>query len=138
MRVIESRFEEWRPRHEEVFDLVFAATAWNWIDPAVRYVKAASVLRPNGHLAFWNAGHVFPADGDPFFAQIQDVYEAIGEGLPPDAPWPRPGDLVEERDGVEADGLFQIVLIKHFDWELVYTADEYIGLLDTFSGHIAM
>ena len=138
VRVIESRFEEWQPRHGEVFDLVFAATAWNWIDPAVRYVKAASVLRPNGHLAFWNAGQVFPAEGDPFFVEIQDVYEAIGEGLPPDASWPRPGELVEERDGVEASGLFDIVLIRHFDWERAYTADEYIGLLDTFSGHIAM
>ena len=28
--------------------------------------------------------------------------------------------------------------IRHFDWEIRYTADAYIRLLDTFSGHIAM
>jgi hypothetical protein len=28
--------------------------------------------------------------------------------------------------------------MRHFDWEVSYTAEQYIGLLDTFSGHIAM
>lgn len=42
------------------FALVFAATAWNWVDPAVRYGLAWRALRPGGHLAFWNAAHVFP------------------------------------------------------------------------------
>jgi hypothetical protein len=45
-------------------------------------------LRSDGHLAFWSATHLIPDDGDPFFDDIQDVYEEIGEGLPPDAPRP--------------------------------------------------
>ena len=28
--------------------------------------------------------------------------------------------------------------VRHFDWETRYTAEEYIRLLNTFSGHIAM
>ncbi len=28
--------------------------------------------------------------------------------------------------------------MRHFDWERRYDAEEYIGLLSTFSGHIAM
>jgi hypothetical protein len=28
--------------------------------------------------------------------------------------------------------------VRHFDWEISYTAEEYIRLLDTFSGHIEM
>ena len=80
--VIEGRFEEWRARPGERFDLVYAATAWHWIDPAVRYRQAWQVLRPGGHLAFWSALHVFPDGGDPFFREIQEVYEEIGEGLP--------------------------------------------------------
>jgi aminoglycoside phosphotransferase (APT) family kinase protein len=55
---------------------VFAATAWHWVDPEVRYSKAAAVLRPRGHLALWGAGRVIPYDGDPFFEEIQEVYEA--------------------------------------------------------------
>jgi hypothetical protein len=30
------------------------------------------------------------------------------------------------------------VAVRHFDWEISYTAEEYIRLLGTFSGHIAM
>jgi len=30
------------------------------------------------------------------------------------------------------------VAIRRFDWEIRYTAEAYIQLLDTFSGHIAM
>ena len=64
------------------YDLVYAATAWHWVDPEVRYQRAHEVLRPGGHLAFWRADHVFPVGGDPFFAEIQEVYDEIGEGLP--------------------------------------------------------
>ncbi|HEY2306092.1 MAG TPA: hypothetical protein VGI05_09450 [Streptosporangiaceae bacterium] len=28
--------------------------------------------------------------------------------------------------------------VRRFGWEIEYTAEEYIRLLDTFSGHIAM
>src|ERR1700737_4379212 len=52
------------------FDLVYAATAWHWIDPAVGYARAHRLLRPGGHLAFWAALHGFPDDFDPFFAEI--------------------------------------------------------------------
>jgi SAM-dependent methyltransferase len=139
VEVVEARFEDWRPRAGERFDLVFAATAWNWIDPAVRYARAWESLRPGGHLAFWNADHVFPDGGDPFFRGIQDVYHEIGEGLPPDSnDWPRPGELKERRAEIEASGLFEVAHVRHLDWERVYDAEGYIELLNTFSGHIAM
>lgn len=77
--VVEGSFEEWSKATREPFDLVFAATAWHWVDPEVRYMKAWEVLRPDGHLAFWEAVHVLPEDGDPFFEEIQDVYDEIGE-----------------------------------------------------------
>jgi len=131
------RFEEW-PLPRQPFDLVFAATAWQWIDPAVRYRKAWEALRPGGHLAFWDATHVLPVDGDPFFVEIQDIYDEIGEGLPPDGSRPRPGELEERRPEIEASGLFEDVEVRHFDCERVYDAEGYIELLDTFSGHIAM
>jgi len=116
----------------------YAATAWHWIDPDVRYRRAWQALRPGGHLAFWSAGHVFPEGGDPFFAEIQDIYDEIGEALPPGAPRPRPGELPDERAGIEASGLFEVTGVRHYDWERVYPAEEYIELLETFSGHLAM
>jgi SAM-dependent methyltransferase len=79
--VVNAGFESWRPEPPERFALVFAATAWHWIDPWVRYRKAWELLRPGGHLAFWEATHVFPDGGDPFFRELQHVYDEINEGL---------------------------------------------------------
>jgi len=85
------------------------------IDPAIRYRKAHRLLRLGGHLAFWSARHAFPAGFDPFFAEIQEVYDAI-----------------------EASTLFEEIQVRRYIWEKRYTAEEYIALLNTFSGHIAM
>lgn len=136
--VVTGDFEAWTPPGGIAYDLVYAATAWHWVDPSLRYMKAADMLTPGGHLAVWSATHVFPDHGDPFFAEIQHVYDEIGEGLPPDAPMPRPGELPPidlERD---SGGRFRNVSTRHFDWEIVYDAEQYIDLLETFSGHIAM
>lgn len=138
VEVIHSAFETWQSRPGDRFELVFAATAWHWLDPRLRYQRAWELLRPGGHLAFWSATHVFPDGGDPFFVQIQDVYDEIGEGLPMDAVWPRPGELPDSRHEIEHSGRFTDVVVHQFDWEISYTTDEYIRLLDTFSGHIAM
>ena len=136
--VVNADIETWQPPGVAAFGLVFAATAWHWIDPAVRYLKAWELLRPGGHLALWGAVHVVPDDGDPFFREIQDVYDEIGEGVPPGADFPKPDTLADHGTEIEATGLFTDVAIRRFDWEIRYTADAYIRLLDTFSGHIAM
>ena len=136
VEVVRGQFEQWQPA--EPFGLVYAATAWHWIDPEVRYQRAWQALRPGGHLAIWTADHVFPEDGDPFFGEIQDIYDEIGEGLPPGARRLRPGELPDDRAEIEASGLFEVVAVRHYDWERVYPAEEYIELLSTFSGHLAM
>ncbi|MFI7452341.1 class I SAM-dependent methyltransferase [Nonomuraea sp. NPDC049714] len=137
--VITSSFEGWEPPEGARFDLVYAATAWKWVDPEVKYAKAAALLAPGGHLAVWNADHAMPVDFDPFFTEIQKVYVEIGEGH--DGPWPSPPP--EEQpdpmaDEFDASGHFTVVRTKLYVWALRYTADEYLALLDTFSGHIAM
>lgn len=138
VQVFDADFETWQPHQQTNFALVFAATAWRWVDPVVRYRKAWTLLRPGGCLAFWNAEHLFPPDGDTFFQEIQAVYEEIGEGLPQGAGWPAPGDLPDDQAEIESSNLFGNVVVRHFDWETAYTADEYIRLLDTFSSHITM
>lgn len=143
--VAHADFESWTPPEpprsvtRAGFGLVFAATAWHWIDPAVKYRKAWSLLRPGGHLAFWTATHVFPeAGGDPFFAQIQQVYDEIGSGMPAGWVSPTPATLRDGRAEIEASGLFTDVAVRRFDWEVRYTAEEYIALLETFSSNLVM
>ncbi|MEN0130406.1 MAG: methyltransferase domain-containing protein [Brevundimonas sp.] len=134
--VVTTRFEDWQPTG--TYALVYAATSWHWLDPDTRFARVAEVLETGGHLAFWTATHVIPYDGDPFFTELQDVYDAIGEGLPPGTPTPRPQELPDEGEAIEASGLFDVVAVRQYDWETVHDADSYLALLDTFSGHIAM
>jgi SAM-dependent methyltransferase len=138
VQVITANFETWRPQPPATFDLVFAATAWHWIDPAAGYPQAWRLLRPGGQLAIWNQAHVFPDGGDSFFAEIQDVYDEIGEGMPSGTLRVRPGEVPDRRADIEASGLFGDVAVRQFDWSVSYDADGYLRLLDTFSGHIAM
>ena len=130
-------FEHW-DREPCGFDLVYAATAWHWVDPAVRYAKAHRLLRPGGHLAFWSAVHAFPEGFDSFFSEIQQVYDEIGESYDGDWPPERPERVADDTAEIEASGLFEDVQVRRYVWSRRYTADEYIALLDTFSGHIAM
>jgi SAM-dependent methyltransferase len=136
VEVVHGRFEDW---DRGGFALVYAATSWHWIDPDRRYQRAWETLREGGHLAFWGAGHVLAEQGgDPFFDQIQSVYDEIGEGIPAGSSWPRPGKLPDSREQITASGLFEVALIKQYAWEVEYSAEEYIALLKTFSNHIAM
>jgi len=138
VHVVQHAFEDWQPSGAERFDLVFAATAWHWIDPAVGYQLAWRWLRPGGQLAIWGTDHVFPPGGDPFFHELQDVYDEISEGRPAGTGYFAPGDQPDDRAAIESSGLFTVTLVRHFDWEISYTAEAYIGLLDTFSNHIDM
>ena len=136
--VVVAPFETWEA-DGETFDLVYAAAAWHWIDPHVRYRKAAELLKPGGSLGIIGGGHAFPADADRFFYEIQEVYrqlgmEPAGELWPP----PLPEDVPDMREEIEASGLFGEVQSRRFVWELMYSAEEYIDLLNTFSGHIAL
>ena len=57
---------------------------------------------------------------------------------PPGSRQQRPGELADDRAEIEASGLFEVTAVRHYDWERVYPAEEYIELLSTFSGHLAM
>jgi SAM-dependent methyltransferase len=130
-------FEEWEGA-PEAFALVFAATAWHWLDPTTRYERAHRLLHDRGHLAFWSALHAFPPDRDPFFDEIQEVYDEIGLSSPVEWPPPTPEQIPDDRDEIEASGLFDHVEVRRYVWERLYTADEYVALLSTFSNHIAL
>lgn len=129
-------FEVWDPAGE-AFRMVVAATAWHWLEKDVRYAKAAALLELGGSLAIVTTDHVFPEDGDPFFKEIQDVYEAIGEGDGGGGPSP-PENIADLREEIEAVGLFDDVEVRRYVWSQSYSADEYIAVLNTYSGHRAM
>lgn len=136
--VIESRFEDYET--DERFDVVFSATAWHWVDPAVAYQKAWELLKPGGFLAILIYVHAFPEGFDSFFEEMQGAYDAIREPDEGRFKWPPPKP--EERpDGLEPiveSGLFDAAGSRRVVWEIEYTAEEFVELLGTFSDHLAM
>jgi SAM-dependent methyltransferase len=134
VRVITADFETWE-RGDAVYDMVLAATSWHWLDPGIRYRKAALALRPSGTLALITTHHVLPRDGDPFFADVQDVYASIGEV---DSAPPLPDDVDDSVEEIRSSGWFSNVGVRRYVWAQTYTGDEYVSLLDTYSGHRAL
>jgi SAM-dependent methyltransferase len=128
-----ARFEAWEP--DGTYDAVCCATAWHWLDPEIAPRKAHDLLRPGGVLAIINAIHVFPPDADPFFRDIQVVYDSFGERA---VDFPSPEEIRHDYlRPVEACGLFDIDT-RGYLRVIEYTADAYIDVLRTYSGHIAM
>jgi SAM-dependent methyltransferase len=133
VEVIHANFESWLPA-EAGFDAVVAFTSFHWIDPELRYARVASVLRPAGILAVVFAEHVLPAHGDDFFADVQEDYLAATAETDPSPP-PHPDDVGDLRDEIVSCGLFRSVATRRYLWDVVYTAEEYIAVLETYSGH---
>src|SRR5262245_4671623 len=109
VEIVTADFEHWEPAAPP-FDLVMAATAWHWIDPELRYAKAARLLAPGGALAVVATRHVLPEGGDEFIAtELQDAYRAIDEG---DAWFPRPEEVDDEAAEIGASGRFREVKVR--------------------------
>jgi len=136
VRVDTASFEDWEPGSLS-FDIVFAATSWHWLDPQLRYAKAAQVLRPAGVLAFTTGGHVFPPGFDPIFAEMQNCYEAIGEARMKWPP-PAPEEVRDAREEIEQSGYFENVRVTRRIWVDEFTADEHVAMMSTASDHRLM
>jgi len=136
VRIVTAPFEEWHPDGER-FDIAFAANSWHWLDPTVRYARAAAALRPGGVLAFTTGGHAFPEGFDPFFTEIQEGYETIGAGLTRWPP-PPPEQVPDAREEIERSNHFDEVRIARRVWTEEFTADEYIAMMSTASDHRLM
>ena len=132
VEIVTVPFERWQT--EARFDAVVAFTAFHWIDPEARYEKSARLLRDNCSLAVVSTKHVLPEDGDPFWTEVQEDYDAVvpsDENRPPQ----RPDEIPDLREEIEASGRFRNVAVRRYLQDTPYTADEYIAVLDTYSGH---
>lgn len=134
VEVVGAPFETWEPA-QGGFDAVVAFTAFHWIDPGVRYEKSARPLHERGSLAVVTTGHVVPEDGDRFFLEMQDDYRAAGEDARDP---PRPDEVGGVAAEIAASGHFALVAERRYPWEQTYSADEYLAVLDTYSGHRTM
>ena len=119
-------FEQWQS--EERFDLIISATAFHWVDPEVRYLKASEMLKSEGFLAVFSNQHVRKDEG--FFAEVQELYDRY---YPP--PTTNRPTHATNFPGVEA---FQDSIKRVYPWTQTYSSEQYIKLLLTYSDHIAL
>jgi SAM-dependent methyltransferase len=135
VKVLHGSFESWAPGDAR-FDAVAAFTAWHWLDPEVAYSRAAALLQPRGSLAIVDTRHVLTPGGDRFFVDVQEVYERVlGPSGPPPGP---PQDVADRSDEIMASGYFDRPRVARHLWDVTYTADEYLAVLGTYSGHQAL
>jgi SAM-dependent methyltransferase len=136
VRVITAAFEEW-PLPAEPFDAVVSATAFHWIDPAVRVHKAADALRAGGALATIASEHVAGGD-DSFFADAQECYLRWDPSTQPGHRLPAAADIPLNSEELDRSGWFGPAIFRRYEWEQEYSTAGYRDLLLTYSGHRAL
>jgi len=128
--VIETTFEAWP---EAPHELVMAAQAWHWVDPAIRYAKAARVAPALAIIS--NEKAALPRE---LQAELDTAYRHHAPAL-----------VDEPHDGVAAkrtlfggelaaSGLFGEIDVRLYPWTQPYAATAYVQLLDTYSDHIVL
>ena len=134
VKIATAAFEDWNGE-DEAFDLVVSAQAWHWINPQVGYVRAARALNAHGSLALlWN---MYPNQSSPITSEFDEVYRRTA---------PQMSKKIDDTETVIHNrieeilnsGYFRPVEVHRFHWTKRYTAAEHIGLLGTYSDHLAL
>ncbi|MFJ9156356.1 class I SAM-dependent methyltransferase [Streptomyces griseoviridis] len=134
--VVVSDFEGWEPPAEP-YDLVVSATAFHWIDPAVRTAKAARALRPGGRLAVVATEHVAGGSTE-FFARAQRCYERWDPATPPGLRLLPSSRTATDTAEFEESPWYGPVTVVRFEQDIDYTTDGYLDVLLTYSNHRAL
>ncbi|TDQ04075.1 methyltransferase family protein [Labedaea rhizosphaerae] len=127
-----STLEEWSS-DGRLFDVVVAGMTWHWVDPVAGSAKVASVLRPGGRVAvFWHAfempAAVAAALADAFAQVLPDA--PVKMGTTQGVALYQPG-LDKALDGFRSEGGFADFDQWRFDWDRVYTKDEWLDQIPT-------
>ena len=115
------------------FDLVISATAFRWVSPRVRFIRARDTLKARGSLAIFSNQHVRKDEG--FFAEVQEVYSKhyVVSDSPRDPSTPTTSESPEPGTTAFADPIHRV-----YAWTANYSAEQYIKLIGTYSDHIAL
>ena len=118
-------------------DLVYAAAAWHWTDPATRWTHAADLLEPGGVLSIF---------GSQLRIADPDLQQAVSRAIADDARRlgvPAEGDEGSARVGwrfedIEESGLFAEVESHDLAREVTVSQKEYVGHLTTISAFLLL
>lgn len=141
VEIITSSFED-ESFHDTLFDLIYSATAFHWLDHDIRYSKSHKLLKSNGHLAFIQTNHVSDERGDLFYYASQPIYDKYMprkdktlQHLP--LAYKLGPESYEPTASLDTE-LFKLVYFEQFPIVLEYNGDEYIKLIGTYSPHLVL
>ena len=135
VEVVNSAFEDWTPPHQ--YDLVTSFTAWHWVEKTTRADRVHAALAPGGRLATVTTAHVRGGTVE-FFAQAQQCYLRWDPATDPDEVFQSPAELPEITDEIDSDPRFAPAVRRRYVRDITYTADDYLAVLGTYSGHRAL
>jgi len=145
--VITSTFED-AILEENCYDLIYAASAFHWVDPEIGCPKAFRLLKSGGVIALlrYNFNYI-PPDGEELSEEIHAVYE---KHLYSYYTWRDRSDIKKmTKKGFEENPQtltgygfkdlsvygFKDVSMNFYEARRTYSADEWIVLLNTLANH---
>jgi len=134
-RIINSTFEEWEGVLHS-FDLVTSAQTYHWFDPNYGIQHASSSLKHTGSIALiWNVQNR-SRDTD-FWRATDPVYEKYRQASTAGHK-PLEWSIEAYRKALDDSILFEDPVEITEQWNMVYSHDDYIMLLNTYSDHISL
>lgn len=137
IQLINQGFEEFESATS--FDLIVSATAFHWIDPDIKYQKAAALLHPNGYLVVFR--NYFSRDDAAVFHELQGLYE---QHFPEqslnrqDLRAVQDEKIREKTKELQDCGYFSVIFQQRYRWYKRFDAAGYVALLHTFSTHTVL
>jgi len=145
--VITSTFED-ALLAENNYDLIYAASAFHWVDPEIGCPKAFRLLKNGGAIALlrYNFNYI-PPDGEELSEEIHSIYEKYMYSF---YTWRERSDIKKmTKKGFEEDPKirtgygfedlkaygFSDVSMRLYETTLMYDADDWIVFLDTMANH---
>ena len=138
--VIHSAFEDFQTHTK--YDLIFSATAFHWIQPDRSYSRCKELLVAGGVLAvFWNTPRISRTNLD-LYKEIQDLYQRFMPNSQDEKEMLLESEWYTKRcndlnNFLKENGYIDCIFKIYQDLR-VFSADEYIGLLQTYSNHMAL
>lgn len=138
--VITGKFEDTEFK-ENVFDLVFSASAFHWVPERIGYEKVFSMLKKGGVFARF-ANHPYRAKGNPTLSkEIDKIYDEYYNKF-----YNKKRETITEYTEEQAKNRAMIakkygftdIRYALFYRERIFSAKEYIELLGTYSDHVAI
>ena len=129
---VNSSLEAWDSGNR-VFDLVISGTAFHWVNDDELQRTCALIDSQGGIAIFW---HTFLNGQGPFFATLDAIYHEFARELYVDDlnATQQVVDYDKEQAFARVRSLSDVRFLRYYTQQR-YSADEYVGLLRTFSTH---